>query len=270
MYLHVRYFASIAALLGTITTTSAVSLQPSDCMGKVTEFSNCDNIDRILKKCNLITGKQESIDCFCTQEVLDSYVGCKGEARQCMLSNDFDNSLDKEIANWQDACGPYLSNDITTRSIVQPTRTFDKDFCQTVAQKCYRLNEATEDCSTSYTKGADFTSCRCESSMISLASVCEIDGSMSCYGEMPITSNIWEFQNCAATAAPTLTDPSESADQLTTTLKSTKSTDGSSYVFDFEPSLTATTTSSNNAASKHYVARSIWTWIVFVLGLVIS
>lgn len=53
----------------------AASFKPSDCVGTVTSFPNCDRLDAILKKCNKVTGKQASIDCFCPEEVLNSYVG---------------------------------------------------------------------------------------------------------------------------------------------------------------------------------------------------
>lgn len=72
---HIQSFVSIATLLSVITKTFAISLQPSDCPGGATTLKYCNNIDRILKKCSVLTGKQETIDCFCTQEVLDSYVG---------------------------------------------------------------------------------------------------------------------------------------------------------------------------------------------------
>ncbi|KAK2480522.1 hypothetical protein H9L39_06161 [Fusarium oxysporum f. sp. albedinis] len=61
-----------------------MSLRPSSCVGNITSFPSCDSLGGILKKCNLVTGKQESIDCFCTQEVLDAYVGCEGEFRQML------------------------------------------------------------------------------------------------------------------------------------------------------------------------------------------
>lgn len=72
---HIQSFVSIVTLLSIITKTFAISPRPTACPGVVTTFKYCDNIDRILKECNVLTGKQESIDCFCTQELLDSYVG---------------------------------------------------------------------------------------------------------------------------------------------------------------------------------------------------
>jgi hypothetical protein len=118
--------------------------------------------------------------------------------RQCSLSNSFDGTIQTEIDNWHDACDPYLPKDITTPTIADPTRTLDQDTCQTIAESCFQLSQATDACSSSHTVPADFTSCRCESSVISLASVCLVDGVVSCAGENVTTSDIWEFRECSA------------------------------------------------------------------------
>lgn len=133
------------------------------------------------------------------------WLRCQGEIRQCSLSNSFDSEIETEIANWHDACAPYLPKDITTPTIAQPTRTLDQDMCIAVAESCYQLSKATDACSSSYTVPADYTSCRCDSSMVSLASVCRIDGGLKCLGKTLVTSNIWEFRECAAATALTHT-----------------------------------------------------------------
>ncbi|TDZ24538.1 hypothetical protein Cob_v002402 [Colletotrichum orbiculare MAFF 240422] len=60
-------------------------------------------------------------------EVLDAYVGCKGEARKYILCNTFDSSFDTEIANWHDACDPYVKDPVTTPTIAAPTATLKID-----------------------------------------------------------------------------------------------------------------------------------------------
>ncbi|KAH6986959.1 hypothetical protein EDB80DRAFT_756154 [Ilyonectria destructans] len=196
----VQLVATLAILLSTFIGCYGSDFHPTACVGSISSFPNCDKVDQILQRCNSLTAKQEKIDCFCTQQLLNAYVGCKGEFRQCGLTNSYDSAFDTEIGNWENACAPYLTTKITTPSIAGPTRTLNEDTCQTYVESCVRLSQASASCTSSYTKPADITSCRCQSSMISLASVCEIDGSKSCLGETPITSTIWEFRNCKAAA----------------------------------------------------------------------
>lgn len=129
---------------------------------------------------------------------LTKYFRCKGEFRQCVLGNSYDSFVEDEIANWQDACGPYLPDDITTPTAIAATRTLDEDTCQTIAESCAQMTKSITSCSSEYTKGADLTSCRCQESIVSLASVCIIDGPESCIGTSVATGDIWEYQNCAA------------------------------------------------------------------------
>ncbi|KAH7169590.1 hypothetical protein DER46DRAFT_600582, partial [Fusarium sp. MPI-SDFR-AT-0072] len=191
-------------------------------------------------QCNLVTGTQESIDCFCTQEVLDIY---------------------------QDACGPYFPKDITTARIAEPTRTLDQDTCQTFAESCYQLSKATDGCSSSYTKPTDYTSCRCKSSMISLTPVCEMDGSLTCLGKTPITSRIWEIQNCAAITA--FTSAPVSSGPITTMAGSTEVKEGSASTLVFGPSSTITTTSSSGSVPGFKNAGPFWTSFAFILPSVV-
>ncbi|TKW54844.1 hypothetical protein CTA1_3968 [Colletotrichum tanaceti] len=82
-------------------------------VGDIKEFPNCEKADSIARKCSNLS-KQETIRCFCAQDLLNAYVGCKGEFRQCALGTSFDSASDDRIAQWQDACGPHLPKDITT------------------------------------------------------------------------------------------------------------------------------------------------------------
>lgn len=210
-----RTIIALAVLLVSFNRVHGQDLpNPSDCVGKVDKFPNCDSVNSISKKCSNLS-KQETIDCFCTQDLLNAYQGyvqglvsrlkmltnlsrCKGEIRQCVLSNSFDSAIDDEIANWLEACSPYLPSDITTPSVAQPTRTLNGDTCQTFIESCAHLSQSITSCSSAYTKPADITSCRCQSSLVSLASVCNLDGPESCIGTTAAMSDIWELQHCAA------------------------------------------------------------------------
>jgi hypothetical protein len=50
-------------------------LNPSACVGSITSFPNCDNVNAILQRCNQLTAKQDIINCFCTQDLINAYVG---------------------------------------------------------------------------------------------------------------------------------------------------------------------------------------------------
>lgn len=104
------------------------------------------------------------------------------------------------IANWQDACGPYLPDDITTPSALEATKTMDQDTCKTIVESCAQSSQSVTSCFSAFSKPADITSCRCQESIVSLASVCKIDWLNSCEGSIAITSDIWEFRNCEAAA----------------------------------------------------------------------
>ncbi|KAF4981713.1 hypothetical protein FZEAL_2515 [Fusarium zealandicum] len=175
--------AVILALLVIFSGCHGAS-HPTTCVGDISEFPGCDNVDSIIKKCSDLS-KEETIDCFCTQELLNAYVECKGEFRQCGLGSSFDSSFDEEIANWQNACSSYISDDITTPSVSGPTRTLDQDTCQTIAENCAQRSQAITSCESSYAKSADVTICRCQSSIVSLASVWLADDSST---KGPITA----------------------------------------------------------------------------------
>ncbi|OHW96566.1 hypothetical protein CSPAE12_04763 [Colletotrichum incanum] len=194
MVLLLRSIVTLATLLGVCR---GAVFTPPDCVGDIKEFPNCEKADSIARNCSNLS-KKETINCFCTQELLNAYVGCKGEFRQCVLGNSFDSASDKQISQWQDACGPYLPGDITTPIAPTATRTLDADSCKGFAESCAQLSQSITSCSSAYTKPAELTSCRCQESLVSLASACDIDGRQSCLGVMVTTNNIWEFRNCEA------------------------------------------------------------------------
>ncbi|KAK6206908.1 hypothetical protein QIS74_13396 [Colletotrichum tabaci] len=187
----------VVILPALLSVCHGAAFSPPECVGDIKEFPNCEKADAIARKCSNLS-KQETIKCFCTQDLLNAYVGCKGEFRQCALGNSFDSASDDQIAQWQDACGPYLPKDITTPVAPTATRTLDDDACKSAAESCAKLSQSITSCSSAYTKPAELTSCRCQESLVSLASACDVNGRQSCVGVMLTTSNIWEFRNCEA------------------------------------------------------------------------
>ncbi|KAI1042338.1 hypothetical protein LB505_012311 [Fusarium chuoi] len=132
----IRPIAVLSNIFGCYAT-----MNPSHCVGDSTEFPNCDKANSIAVKCSNLS-KQETVDCFYKQELLDACVACKGEFRKCTPGNSYDSSVDDEIANWQDVCGPYLSDDIKTPSAPVPTRTIDRDACEGIAESCAHSSQS--------------------------------------------------------------------------------------------------------------------------------
>lgn len=121
---------------------------------------------------------------------------CKSEFRQCGLSTTYDSTFDSYLVEWHDACDPYLSASITTPTVAQPTATLEQGVCESIYESCDRWSKATSSCTASQGAGSDVTSCRCSTSMLSLASVCRIDGSRSCLQSSADVTQLWEYQNC--------------------------------------------------------------------------
>ncbi|KAK1573460.1 uncharacterized protein LY79DRAFT_568604 [Colletotrichum navitas] len=242
MHLSAPFVVTLAALL---RLCYGAAFTPPTCIGDITEFPNCEKVDYFTKKCSNLS-KKETITCFCTQELLNAYVGCKGELRQCALSNAFDSDSDDQIAAWQDACGPYLAKGVTTPAAHAATRTLDVDSCKGAAESCAQLSQSTTSCSSAYTEPAELTSCRCRASLVSLASACYLDGHQSCMGDDATTSKIWEFQHCAA-ATNVLQKPKDTS-SITSAADTSTAQNKATSTFSFGPGATATTATSGGTA----------------------
>ncbi|KAK1997392.1 hypothetical protein LX36DRAFT_721120 [Colletotrichum falcatum] len=214
MHLSVRSIVTLAALL---RSCHGVVFTPPDCAGDIKEFPNCDRADSIARD-------------------------CKGELRQCVLGNSFDSVSDDLIAEWRDACGPYLPRGITTPAAAAATRTLDADDCKAAAESCAQLSRATASCSSAHAaEPAALTSCRCQESLVSLASACFLDGRQSCVGAAATTSGVWELRSCAA-ATSVLQRPKDTGPITTAAETSTaKNTATGSLVFGPKPTATTTT-----------------------------
>lgn len=123
---------------------------------------------------------------------------CEGETRQCAEGDSYDNTFQQAIKNWQQDCPPSLLTSITIPSVSGPTGTLDITACETVNLICTQLHQAVTSCTASHTLSADITSCRCQSSILSLVSACEIDGPKLCPADTVVASDIWELQHCSA------------------------------------------------------------------------
>lgn len=74
MLLFTRPAVALTLVLSSLTVCHGAVFKAPKCVGDITEFPNCMKADEIARKCSN-KSKQETIDCFCTQELLDAYVG---------------------------------------------------------------------------------------------------------------------------------------------------------------------------------------------------
>lgn len=65
-----RSFAALAAIW---TLAIGADFDPT-CVGDITEFPNCETADDFATRCSDMS-KEETIKCFCKQELLNAYVG---------------------------------------------------------------------------------------------------------------------------------------------------------------------------------------------------
>ncbi|KAK3903009.1 hypothetical protein C8A05DRAFT_33254 [Staphylotrichum tortipilum] len=158
------------------------------CLPKTnTTLTNCHKLlDTLLPRCaqlrNQNAPKQEFLACLCTQEVLNAYVGCKDDLRECLLSYMFDADVDQLISKWHDECQTQFTTGSvpTTPAASSLTVSYDQESCQRAAMRCRQLGDAFSSCSSSVTASVDFqATCLCGSQILMLASECQSDGGLS-------------------------------------------------------------------------------------------
>lgn len=120
---------------------------------------------------------------------------CEEEIRQCQLSYIFDKDFTDIISAWHQKCDSKIATPVTTPAIPSLTVTVDYAACVTIIDSCSSWSADIVGCPTTAEAS---NSCRCESSVMSLASVCFVDGNKTCIGTTGDTSNLWEFQSCPA------------------------------------------------------------------------
>jgi hypothetical protein len=131
--------------------------------------------------------------------MLTLVASCKSEQRLCVENDNLDSAVDSIIDNWHIECDSFVSSEassITTPVVTSLTATFDVLNCQSIAQSCLQALQASTVCSTKYTVGVDFNSCLCQSSILSLASVCEYDGNVSCKLTTANIQNVYGWGSC--------------------------------------------------------------------------
>ncbi|SPJ78065.1 uncharacterized protein FTOL_06454 [Fusarium torulosum] len=191
--------AAFAVLLSRLSGCRGSNAVPTACFGDITTFPSCDAYQSILAKCNNPLNKDPS--CYCNQEMLNAVIGCEGEWRQCDAGDSYDSTFQQIIRNWQQACPLSLLTSITTPSVSGPTGMLDITACETLNLICSQLHQAVTYCTASHTLSADISKCRCQSSILSLVSACEIDGPKLCPADTVTAADSWELQHCNAAAS---------------------------------------------------------------------
>jgi len=132
------------------------------------------------------------------RDIYSLKIRCEGEVQQCILSNTFNSDFEEVISSWHEKCDPHTS---VTTPLIEPLSTtvnvgVGLGDCSSILESCNSWIRETSACKSSYTAMVDLNSCECQPSMISLASVCEYDGNVSCWLTSADSTNLWEYYNC--------------------------------------------------------------------------
>ncbi|EXJ56754.1 hypothetical protein A1O7_07098 [Cladophialophora yegresii CBS 114405] len=195
-------------------------------------MSSCGAFYDKLNTCGDASNTLAGISCYCPQTVLDILAGCRQEWWNCWRTTAVDQLfLGSEglFAAWSTACGDADAWDVlnyspTTMSITTPLLV-EQTFCDDIARDCNRLTVSTSSCESDFsvTTGAGFQSCMCNADMLYLASRCDIDGSISCLLQTPVSTMLYSYMTCRNVQAVTTGVRTSSPTSSTATVTSTYS-----------------------------------------------
>ena len=130
----------------------------------------------------------------------DGESSCESEFRQCLDSYEEDNEAQQVLANWHSECDKFISFKPTTPVLLTPTTTIAAyAVCTNIESICTLGGSITRDCKESYTadsQSASLSSCLCQSSLLSAASVCEYDGNITCLQKPATLSSVDLWMLC--------------------------------------------------------------------------
>ena len=157
-------------------------------------------MDRRTESCKAKTNREEALDCYCVQEMLDSYYACKDDVYKYIRSHALDSQFDDNI-RWHQACDDRLATKTTT--ITTPpeptlTTTYDLGACNRLAQTCFSGDYETNLCSRSWLPASSlsFVSCTCRPPVYSLMSEGFYNWNISCKLEPGYKTNIPGYNKC--------------------------------------------------------------------------
>ena len=105
---------------------------------------------------------------------------CENEWNLCMHTYDTDDDPAYVLQNWHSECDGFNNFHPTTPALSSLTATYAGGaVCTSIESVCAIGGSITRACKQSYTASA-LTSCLCQSSLLSAASVCEYVGNKTC------------------------------------------------------------------------------------------
>lgn len=124
---------------------------------------------------------------------------CWNEWRICQNSNEGDHNAQSVLSNWHSQCDNIATP--TTPSLTTLPASVSQCPVQVRQQfqaACTQVIAAGNACYAQYpalSQSVPYSSCVCQTSILSLASVCEYDGNKTCLGRTPTLSDIplWSF-----------------------------------------------------------------------------
>lgn len=122
----------------------------------------------------------------------------------CIQGNDYDAEFQGSqglLALWHSACDGTLTYSPTTSSLSALATTFDPPDCLSAESDCNVLSAATSACSATYRDVGDVQSCICQSSVLKVASLCDV-GAGSCLGAPPNSTQLFSYQFCRQIKTP--------------------------------------------------------------------
>jgi hypothetical protein len=171
------------------------------------DLPSCNIVKNTYTQCNNLNGVALN-NCICTQKLLssifesvsispcarygmiDGEFSCESEYRQCLDSYEEDNEAQQVLANWHSECDKFITFTPTTPVLSTLTSTIPPyAVCTNIESICSLGGSITRDCKASYradSQSASLSSCLCQTSLLSAASVCEYDGNITCF-QMPAT-----------------------------------------------------------------------------------
>jgi hypothetical protein len=189
----------LSLLLNSLTLAQYTCLSSGHVV--TSDLPSCDYLNNTYTLCNNFTG-DDLDNCVCTQQLLSSIFelvcsalftfetrqltricSCESEYRLCLDSYEEDNAMQEVLANWHSGCDEFITFTPTTPVLSTPTFTIGNPTCSIIASVCTFAGSITRACKETYTASsqiASLSSCICQPSLLSSASVCEYDGNITC------------------------------------------------------------------------------------------
>ncbi|KAL2268055.1 hypothetical protein VTJ83DRAFT_2901 [Remersonia thermophila] len=284
--------------LATVGAQSTATLTFSSTSGQCNGvgFSSCHRLTQLLAECAKKHAKAEdNVACFCTQDMLDAMVYCKGEVRSCLSTYHADAPYDGMMSVWEERCQPHLttlypSSTLTTPTLASPTATADPDGCKAAWKACQSRDDHLRSCMRSLTTDVTHTitgppawtktvtlvtaapnheeilsGCLCQEHHLALASACYVDRSHCHPGFTHALSGAIESRFCGtgwatrASITATSTAPSPTQTQTATNGES----DGATEPI---PVSTATQSAAGNGGPRPWQGGAVFLFPAAALG----